>query len=266
MALRSTEPNWLPVKDGVMSRIPSGQRRNEAPMPCRSTMVAAIPMRASAARDGEPGRAGADDDDVVDGRAVAGHGISSGSAGRETVTVLGIILNCSRQIPHVPRPADADRRGLRLRSRRRPKEGAGWPTTACSAASWRARSRPSGSRNARGSSPSATSRRVLRSTSSSSRSGTSAPRTCSRPTRGGRRPAGALLPAGAGGRRSEGIEDGYRITTNVGERGGQSIPHLHFHVLGAASSATSTPARRSPGLNAATPATEGRASRVGGSA
>jgi histidine triad (HIT) family protein len=32
--------------------------------------------------------------------------------------------------------------------------------------------------------------------------------------------------------RIEGMEDGYRITTNVGERGGQSIPHLHFHVLG----------------------------------
>ena len=31
---------------------------------------------------------------------------------------------------------------------------------------------------------------------------------------------------------AEGIADGYRITTNIGERGGQSIPHLHFHVLG----------------------------------
>ena len=29
-----------------------------------------------------------------------------------------------------------------------------------------------------------------------------------------------------------GTEDGYRITTNVGTRGGQAIPHLHFHVLG----------------------------------
>lgn len=26
--------------------------------------------------------------------------------------------------------------------------------------------------------------------------------------------------------------DGYRITTNVGARGGQAIEHLHFHVLG----------------------------------
>jgi histidine triad (HIT) family protein len=32
--------------------------------------------------------------------------------------------------------------------------------------------------------------------------------------------------------RIEGTEDGYRITTNVGERGGQSVRHLHFHVLG----------------------------------
>lgn len=31
---------------------------------------------------------------------------------------------------------------------------------------------------------------------------------------------------------SEGIADGYRIATNVGERGGQAIDHLHFHVLG----------------------------------
>ena len=30
----------------------------------------------------------------------------------------------------------------------------------------------------------------------------------------------------------EGIADGYRVTTNVGSKGGQAIPHLHFHVLG----------------------------------
>ena len=29
-----------------------------------------------------------------------------------------------------------------------------------------------------------------------------------------------------------GIEDGYRIATNIGPKGGQAIPHLHFHVLG----------------------------------
>ena len=33
--------------------------------------------------------------------------------------------------------------------------------------------------------------------------------------------------------RSEGIaEGGYRIVTNVGEWGGQTVDHLHFHLLG----------------------------------
>lgn len=33
--------------------------------------------------------------------------------------------------------------------------------------------------------------------------------------------------------RSEGIaEDGYRLLTNVGPDAGQSVPHLHFHLLG----------------------------------
>ncbi|CAN5194005.1 MAG: histidine triad nucleotide-binding protein [Euzebyales bacterium] len=31
---------------------------------------------------------------------------------------------------------------------------------------------------------------------------------------------------------AEGIADGYRLTTNIGTRGGQAIAHLHFHVLG----------------------------------
>lgn len=31
---------------------------------------------------------------------------------------------------------------------------------------------------------------------------------------------------------AEGIADGYRVATNIGERGGQSVRHLHFHVLG----------------------------------
>ena len=29
-----------------------------------------------------------------------------------------------------------------------------------------------------------------------------------------------------------GIEEGYRIATNVGAQGGQAIFHLHFHVIG----------------------------------
>ena len=32
--------------------------------------------------------------------------------------------------------------------------------------------------------------------------------------------------------RAEGLDDGYRIVTNIGRDGGQSVPHLHLHVLG----------------------------------
>lgn len=32
---------------------------------------------------------------------------------------------------------------------------------------------------------------------------------------------------------AEGIaKDGYRVVSNIGERGQQSVPHLHFHILG----------------------------------
>ena len=31
---------------------------------------------------------------------------------------------------------------------------------------------------------------------------------------------------------SEGVTNGYRVLTNVGEDGGQSVKHLHFHVIG----------------------------------
>lgn len=32
--------------------------------------------------------------------------------------------------------------------------------------------------------------------------------------------------------RDEGIGNGHRIVTNVGSDAGQSVPHLHFHVMG----------------------------------
>lgn len=45
--------------------------------------------------------------------------------------------------------------------------------------------------------------------------------------------AGELLQAAAAVARAEDLErDGFRIVTNVGERAGQSVMHLHFHVLG----------------------------------
>ena len=30
----------------------------------------------------------------------------------------------------------------------------------------------------------------------------------------------------------QGLKDGYRIITNIGENGGQTVKHLHFHILG----------------------------------
>ena len=32
--------------------------------------------------------------------------------------------------------------------------------------------------------------------------------------------------------RNEGLENGYRVVSNIGEHGCQSVRHLHFHILG----------------------------------
>lgn len=30
----------------------------------------------------------------------------------------------------------------------------------------------------------------------------------------------------------DGLDKGYRVVSNIGEQGQQSVPHLHFHILG----------------------------------
>ncbi len=32
--------------------------------------------------------------------------------------------------------------------------------------------------------------------------------------------------------KAEGLTDGYRVITNIGEDGAQTVKHLHFHILG----------------------------------
>ena len=32
--------------------------------------------------------------------------------------------------------------------------------------------------------------------------------------------------------RAEGLENGYRVVSNIGADGGQTVHHLHFHILG----------------------------------
>lgn len=44
--------------------------------------------------------------------------------------------------------------------------------------------------------------------------------------------AGALFSACGEVAAAEGLEGGYRVVTNVGEDGGQSVAHLHLHILG----------------------------------
>lgn len=41
-----------------------------------------------------------------------------------------------------------------------------------------------------------------------------------------------LLDTAAAVARDEGIEEGYRLVFNTGERGGQAVFHTHLHVLG----------------------------------
>jgi histidine triad (HIT) family protein len=32
--------------------------------------------------------------------------------------------------------------------------------------------------------------------------------------------------------KAEGLDSGYRVVTNCGADSGQTVPHLHFHILG----------------------------------
>jgi histidine triad (HIT) family protein len=43
---------------------------------------------------------------------------------------------------------------------------------------------------------------------------------------------GQLLAAAAGVARQQGLGDGYRVVVNTGSDGGQTVDHLHLHVLG----------------------------------
>jgi histidine triad (HIT) family protein len=44
--------------------------------------------------------------------------------------------------------------------------------------------------------------------------------------------AGKLLLAAAQVAEQFHLQNGYRIVTNIGENGGQTVRHLHFHLLG----------------------------------
>jgi histidine triad (HIT) family protein len=43
---------------------------------------------------------------------------------------------------------------------------------------------------------------------------------------------GGLLGAAAEVAKQQGLEDGYRVVINTGEHGGQTVEHLHLHLLG----------------------------------
>lgn len=44
--------------------------------------------------------------------------------------------------------------------------------------------------------------------------------------------AGRILLAVRKIAEQEGLSRGYRVVVNTGEEGGQTVPHLHFHILG----------------------------------
>ena len=44
--------------------------------------------------------------------------------------------------------------------------------------------------------------------------------------------AGRILLAVRKIAEQEGLDRGYRVVVNTGEEGGQTVPHLHFHILG----------------------------------
>jgi histidine triad (HIT) family protein len=44
--------------------------------------------------------------------------------------------------------------------------------------------------------------------------------------------AGRLLLAVSRIARQEGLQKGYRVVINTGEEGGQTVPHLHIHLMG----------------------------------
>ena len=43
---------------------------------------------------------------------------------------------------------------------------------------------------------------------------------------------GELFALAASVAKAEGLDRGWRLVTNVGADGGQTVPHLHFHLLG----------------------------------
>jgi histidine triad (HIT) family protein len=43
---------------------------------------------------------------------------------------------------------------------------------------------------------------------------------------------GHILMVAAGVAREKGLDEGYRLVINCGREGGQTVPHLHLHILG----------------------------------